>query len=274
MGLQDLNFALKLAADEGWNPGTYDAESFFLADPQGFFIGILNNEPIGCISAVSYQTTFGFIGLYIVVPPYRHQGYGLQLWNRARSYLANHLNIGLDGVISQQDNYRKSGFKLVHCNSRYSRVHTPIDLPTPHLIPISAIPFAEILVFDTEIFGYNRQAFLHSWLQMPNARALGYYQDNQLQGYGVIRKCLEGYKIGPLFASTIDVALHLYAGLCTPLPINELVYLDVCELNSKAITLANSLQMTKVFETARMYTNPPAELNISRVFGITTFELG
>jgi len=274
MTLQDLNFALKLAADEGWNPGTHDAEPFFLADPRGFFIGILNDDPIGCISAVSYQGTFGFIGLYIILPQYRHQGYGLKLWNAAMSYLANHANIGLDGVISQQDNYRKSGFKLVHRNSRYCRSHTSIDLPTPQLTPISAIPFAEIEAFDHQILGYNRQAFLHSWLQMPNARGLGYYQDNKLQGYGVIRRCLEGYKIGPLFASSQEVAQHLYVGLCAPLQVNELVYLDVCEMNSSAIALANNFQMTKVFETARMYTNPPAELNMSRVFGITTFELG
>ena len=30
--------------------------------------------------------------------------------------------------------------------------------------------------------------------------------DNKLQGYGVIRKCYQGYKIGPLFADNAKIA--------------------------------------------------------------------
>ncbi len=62
----DVDFALELAAREGWNPGIHDADCFYYTDPQGFFIGELDGEPIGCITAVSYEDSFGFIGLYIV----------------------------------------------------------------------------------------------------------------------------------------------------------------------------------------------------------------
>ncbi len=49
-----MDFAIQLAAKEGWNPGLHDAECFYRTDPDGFFIGLLDeNQPVGCISAVS-----------------------------------------------------------------------------------------------------------------------------------------------------------------------------------------------------------------------------
>ena len=64
---QEASFAIDCAAAEGWNPGDHDAVSFYHADPDGFFVGELDGELIGCIAAVSYGD-FGFIGLYIVIP--------------------------------------------------------------------------------------------------------------------------------------------------------------------------------------------------------------
>src|SRR4030095_16247595 len=118
MRREELAFAIDLAAREGWNPGLHDAECFFSADPGGFLIGELAHEPIGCISAVSYERRYGFVGLYIVRPEFRGRGYGLRLWQAAIARLAGH-NIGLDGVVAQQKNYAKSGFRLAYRNVRY-----------------------------------------------------------------------------------------------------------------------------------------------------------
>lgn len=79
MTRNEINIAIDWAAIEGWNPGLYDAECFFTADPNVFFIGEVNNEPIATISAVKYGNTFGFIGFDIVKPQYRGQGYGSEL---------------------------------------------------------------------------------------------------------------------------------------------------------------------------------------------------
>ena len=79
MRRDELAFAIDLAAREGRNPGLHDADCFFAADPDGFLIGELNAEPVGCISAISYAGRYGFVGLYIVRPEFRGQGFGLQL---------------------------------------------------------------------------------------------------------------------------------------------------------------------------------------------------
>src|SRR5262249_56164049 len=51
---------------EGWNPGTHDGPAFLAADPDGFFVGELAGEPVGCLSCVRYGEAFGFFGQFIV----------------------------------------------------------------------------------------------------------------------------------------------------------------------------------------------------------------
>lgn len=76
----EVDFAIEWAAREGWNPGLGDAECFYNTDPSGFLIGLLGNKPVGAVSAVRYGSSFGFIGLYIVLPEYRATGLGFSGW--------------------------------------------------------------------------------------------------------------------------------------------------------------------------------------------------
>ncbi len=97
MSRKEVNIAIDWAAKEGWNPGLNDADCYFAADSTGFFIGLLDDEPIATISVIKYGESFGFLGFYIVKPEYRGKGYGIQIWNAGLKYLEGR-NIGLDGV--------------------------------------------------------------------------------------------------------------------------------------------------------------------------------
>lgn len=101
MSEADLELALEWAAAEGWDPGLHDAHCFYAADPEGFFVGELDGAPIGCISAVRYGSSFGFLGLYIVKAERRGQGFGLELWRAALDHLGARA-IGLDGVVANR----------------------------------------------------------------------------------------------------------------------------------------------------------------------------
>ena len=52
------------------------------------------------------------------------------------------------------------------------------------------------------------------------------------------------------------------------------VFLDVPSVNPAAVALAQSYGLKPVFETARMYTGPIRKVNLDRLFGVMTFELG
>jgi GNAT superfamily N-acetyltransferase len=273
MSRNELDFAIELAANEGWNPGLYDADCFYHTDPQGFFIGLLDGQPIGCISAVSYGGVFGFLGLYIVLPEYRGRGYGIQLWNQAIERLKDH-NIGLDGVVEQQANYQKSGFKLAHRNMRYEGIGSGSRCDFPQIIPLQNIPFEVLCAYDRDFFPTDRQTFLQGWIAMPESRSVAYMDNSQIQGYGLLRKCCRGYKIGPLFADTPEIAEAIFSHLAGEVKAGEPIALDISEVNVLATDLVRRHQMKKVFETARMYTTEMPSIATDRLFGITTFELG
>ena len=271
MTRKEVDLAAEWAADEGWNPGLHDADCFYYTDPDGFFIGELDGEPIACISAITYRDNFGFIGFYIVKPRYRGMGYGIQIWNHAMEYLKDR-NIGLDGVVAQQENYKKSGFKLAYRNVRYEGVTGISD--STGTMNLSNIPFRELLDYDKKMFSLARPEFLKLWIMQPEGAALGIRKDGALAGYGVIRACRNGFKIGPLFADNEDIAERLFNGLNSRVPEGEPIFLDTPEPNEAAITLAERHGMKRVFETARMYTGDTDILPVEKIFGVTSFELG
>src|SRR5262249_32146319 len=166
----ELNLALEWAAAEGWNPGLYDAACFYAVDPNGFFLGEFVGEPIGCISAVAYDEHYGFVGFYIVKPQYRGRGFGLQLWDAAMVYLGRH-NVGLDGVIIQQGNYKKSGFKLAYRNIRHQGEGGGAE--PSGLLDLSSVDFDEIVRYDGTVFPASRPSFLRRWIRQPQGAALG-----------------------------------------------------------------------------------------------------
>ncbi len=273
MTREDIDIAIELAATEGWNPGLHDTDSFYGADPNGFFIGELNNEPIATISAVKYGDTFGFIGFYIVKPEYRGKGYGIQIWNAAMEYLKGR-NVGLDGVVDQQENYKKSGFKLAYRNVRYEGVsgeQPPCDFET---VKLSSLPFETVDSYDRLLFPANRSTFIKSWINQSGSNALGIMQEGKLAGYGVIRMCRTGYKIGPLFANSTELAESLFLALRASAKPSEPVYFDVPETNQEAVAMAERYNMKVVFETARMYTAGNPDVPMDKIYGVTSFELG
>jgi GNAT superfamily N-acetyltransferase len=276
MRSDEVEFALELAAREGWNPGLHDAHCFAAADPDGFLVAEVDGRAVGCISVVSYGGRFGFLGLYIVVPEFRGQGIGWRLWTQGMQRLAGHL-VGLDGVPAQQDNYRKSGFVLAWQNVRYEGKASSAgatNAGAASVVPLAEVDFAAVNADDRRVFPAPRERFLRAWIDMPDATALACVDGSRLLGWGVIRRCRAGHKIGPLVADSSAIATALYEALCGTVAGADSVYLDVPVPNAAAVALAESHGMRGVFNTARMYTGAAPPCEIERVYGVTTFELG
>lgn len=269
----EMDFVMDLAAAEGWNPGLSDGMSFHLSDPDGFFVLEREGTAAGCISAVAYDDDYGFIGLYIVRPEFRGQGLGILLWRHAMQYLGSR-NIGLDGVVAQQANYKKSGFVFAYNNIRYRFLYEGGFENAPGVYDLHELPFDGVVAFDRRCFPAFRTRFLDAWIRQPGHIALGYSSDDGLSGYIVVRTCAQGYKIGPLFANEERVADALFRSAVATLPAGAEIYLDVPQSNARAMQLADRYGMDPVFETARMYNRNTPDIDINAVFGVTTFELG
>jgi hypothetical protein len=260
------------ATAEDWNPGLHTGPCFFATDPRGFFVGELEGRPISCISCVAYDASFGFLGLYIVQSEFRGQGYGLQTWRAGMAHLGTR-NVGLDGVLAQQRNYERSGFAVAHHHLRYQGEGGG---PSPTgIVRLSAVPFEEVLAYDRGCFPAPRPMFLRSWLALPESVALGCLREGRLAGFGVAHRGVEGFKIGPLFADDRAAAEVLLRGLTAEMG-GGTFFLDAPDdaENPTAAQLVGRFGMRELFRTARMYTQGRPRLNASRVFGITSMELG
>ncbi|MEM8652987.1 MAG: GNAT family N-acetyltransferase, partial [Pseudomonadota bacterium] len=95
-----------------------------------------------------------------------------------------------------------------------------------------------------------------------------------IAGFGTIRKCNQGYKIGPLFCFKSVIAEALLSKFFSENTRNEEVFLDVPASNSAAINLVENAGFEPVFETARMVRGAPPNIDWQAVYGITSFELG
>lgn len=269
----EVETAVDWAAREGWNPGLADGASFHGAAPDAFLGAFTGGEMAACISVVRYSRDYGFLGFYICRPDLRGQGIGYGLWRAAlaREEIAA---IGLDGVVDQQENYRKSGFIYAHANHRYGGaaegrqrlepVQTPVRRYGPELRDALG-------AYDRGVFGLDRARFLEVWTTQPEARVL-VAGESGCAGYGVLRPCREGAKIGPLFADDPETARALYLSLTEGRA--GPVFLDVPAPNAAAADLARAAGLAPVFETARMYRGPAPAMDLHRTFGITTFEFG
>ncbi len=262
------------AAAEGWNPGLHDAAAFHATDPHGYW-GLFDGDAlIATISAVRYPSGFVFVGFYICRPDRRGEGLGYRLWQQVLGGL-NSDCVGLDGVVDQQANYRKSGFALAHRNIRCGgtpTVPTGDDRDLRTLAPKDAVPIASFEQAQ-RLFPSDRSDFLAAWFAMPGTVAYAIDDASGVTGYGAVRPCGTGWKIGPLFAKSYDDALALVRKLVRAAKDGP-VFLDVPEPNEAARRLAAQLGLTQAFETARMYRGRAPQLALDRIFGITSFELG
>src|SRR4051795_2142535 len=195
---EEIATAVDWAAAEGWNPGFSDAACFAIPDAHGFFVGEIDGEPVATVSCVNYDDRFAFLGFYIVRSGFRDRGHGLRIWNAAIAHAGSRV-IGLDGVVAQQDNYKKSGFQLAYANIRYGGTVAAPTAPAD-VVALDKVPFALVEADDATVFPAPRSAFLRAWIKTPSHVGRALLRDGRLAAWGVIRPCRDGYKIGPLVA--------------------------------------------------------------------------
>lgn len=269
----DIQRMARWAGDEGWNPGNTDAHAFFAADPGAFLIGRLDGEPVVCISVAKYGQAFGFLGFYIARPPVRGKGFGIQVWRAGMARLAGR-NVGLDGVVAQQGNYRKSGFRSAWNNVRHEG--TPAAAPVPagvSLLDARSVAFDKLAAYDRRFFPEARDSFLASWITLPERAAMVALRDGELAGFAVMRACQAASRVGPLFAASPEIAASLISSLAAKTGATA-VAVDMPDVNKPAIALAERIGLKPSFETARMYTGADPKLDYAGLFGVTSLELG
>ena len=268
--LPELKLILDWAAAEGWNPGLDDAEAFYQADPDGFFVAEnAKDEIVAAISVVNHSDDFAFLGLYIVRPDERGKGIGLGLWQYALNH-ASGRTVGLDGVEAQLHNYIAPVFSHAVGTTRFSgNVQGAVD-PGIRLANSKDIPW--MIEQETTASGVAKPDYLYAWFTPTETRSsLILEKADRPSAFCTVRQCRSGAKIGPLIAENSADANRLIAHAATMVECP--VTLDVPETSTGLIDLCSQRHMNAGFKTARMYCG---SFSVSRHthFAVSSLELG
>jgi GNAT superfamily N-acetyltransferase len=263
--------AVAWAAAEGWNPGLDDGQRFLAADPDAFLATEHGDEVVASVSCALYGPGYAFIGFYIVRPDLRGRGLGRPLFERALARADGRV-VGLDAVLAQEATYARGGFETSHRNVRWRTAGG--GRRGAGLVDVRSLGVERLVAYDAAIFGTERGRFLRAWIDRPPGHALAYVREGALAGYGLVRACRAGAKIGPLLADDSEAADALLSGLLAAAGPGTEVFIDMPTANPATRELRAARAMEPVFETARMYLHGEPLEDLHRIFGVTTLEFG
>ncbi len=284
----DIPLVTHWSRTEGFTPGAGDVSIYSHTDRQGLWVGTIKGKPIGCIAGVRYNQSYGFIGLFIVVPKFRGNGYGLQLWKHALAHLSELPCIGLEAALDRIDDYSSWGFKASSATTRWKCLgdvelrrplsYTLEDVEGLMLLQDDKIPSTIVQEYDANREPSPRPHFLADWLKHPAGTVLALVDANgPCHGFGRIRPCLlsdgaEGWRIGPLLADSPILAEYLIRLLVKRH--SGVVLIDTPGLNPIANPLFEKLGFEQESQTLRMYKGEQPPISMRDVYGLACLELG
>ena len=271
----DLDIATQWTAEENWNPGVNDADIYYKTDPSGFFMGIYNKEPIGFIFSIAYDNNFAVAGVFIVKKNFRNKRIGVELGLKFLPYLKDK-NVSINAVQSKIKLYSFIGFKPAFNICRFCFVKSQNNNPDSMRKNFKVIPFKNNFSDFNAIYSYDRMCFpadrsklLSLWIVQPQSFGLCVKdKENNLCGYGIIRKAYCGYRFEPLYADNLEIAELIFLNALNFLETGAQVFLDIPENNEYAMLFARKYNFQKIFSMTRMYKKfePPVEKN--KIFGM------
>lgn len=268
----ELDLLYQQAQNENWDPGVFDFNAYFSSCPEGFFVGVIDDIPICFVSIVQYEKHFAFFGNYIVIPEYRHQGFGYELVKKVSSRLENRIS-ALDAVVDQISTYEKSGFISDGYNIRYQGIAKNYAKNNKLIVDLKNINFNEICEYDRKHFLADRSAFLKEWIYHTSSYGFACINDEKIMGYCVLRKTTSGYRIAPLFADSIEIAKDLMSFSLSCI-VGKIFTINMPFKNANLENFISTFSLQPIFKTMRMYRNGKLELPLNNIYSISSFELG
>ena len=226
--LDDLQWVIKRATEEGFTQREREAECYFAAGlTPHFFIGELNGERITCMCAVKHERNCFYCGLVNVHTSYRGHGYGQKIWDAAVDSLgdqwtmygasAKHIRDAhtymncptMPGWISRRYAFDASFACEGLANSQF-----PSSLA--QILPASQANFEKLFAYSADMLGTSQvcKALLAAWLshtQESSWVAIG--NTGEVVGYLIMSRTTrfpeDGYYIAPFYADSAPIARSL-----------------------------------------------------------------
>jgi GNAT superfamily N-acetyltransferase len=257
MTKQDIPAGIRLKELAGWNQTAADWNRFLAASPEGCFVADMDGHVRGTATTISFENRFAWIGMVLVDPEYRSQGFGTKLLERTIEYLYQRKmpTMKLDATPQGKPLYEKLGFVTEYGIERWILKRPPrsdAGIPDSKRASLSEAQLASILSRDREVFGADRSFLLGSLQKEAPHFAMGVWSNNLLQGYAFGRSGSFADHLGPWAAEDTVTAHRLLDEFLTRSS-RETIIVDCLTANSAAVGLLQTFGFSYARTLTRMY---------------------
>jgi GNAT superfamily N-acetyltransferase len=284
VGLEGIELIAKWASAESWNPGCYESKAFYAADPGGYWMLFIDNKPLAAMAFINYSKELAWIGLFITAPEYRGRGLGKILWDAVLQANDNKL-IALDAVKQQIPRYEREGFRKFTQNSHWtisSREKVIFSVVADiQDISLSSVfsrkELDRLIHYDAKMFfSIKRENILKQWVTMPEAHVVFAFNtiNKTILGFGVLSKSEEGHHLAPLYADSMEIVKIIIKKLLEHAEPFSPIHIDSPDSNKNVSSLLGPMGFRVTFTTFRMYTAIPPSVELDKLYGYTTLDIG
>ena len=202
----DLEDALRLSVQAGWNQTAADWRRILDLSPLGCFAGRLGGRLVATSTVVTYGSAPGWIGMVLVDEVCRGRGHGGAILARAVEHARSRCGdaFGLDATDLGRPVYLKSGFHDVAPVDRWEGA--PAEVPClGEVRELDRSSFDEVAALDRESCGADRSELLLHLLHEAGVSGWATRLDGRLLGYGFLRPGRERWHFGPVVAEETGV---------------------------------------------------------------------
>ena len=215
LGEADLEGALALVAEAGWNQIAADWRLFFdfgtvdgLSTPAGRLVATAATLP--------YGARFGWISMVLVSVEFRQHGLATRLMNHAiESLRGRGLVPILDATEAGREVYSRIGFQDCWELERLQLPHSPGAIAARaacDIAPLLDADWRDLVAFDTAAFGADRSPVLARLRRRMPGAAFVARRAGRICGYVLARDGRTATQIGPLVAEDDGATKGLLAG--------------------------------------------------------------
>lgn len=251
-GPEDITFGMQLKHTANWNQVPEDWELLLRLNTGHHLIAEYDQHPAGTLTAVSYQKRFRWIGMLLVAPAYRKKGVGTALMEAALRNTDTGPAIRLDATPAGKLLYDKLGFQVERELYRMERTPQLLKQQTSYACePIQPSDLAQIVAFDSPVFGANREIILADLLQRSPQYAWCIRKGEEVVGYCLGRMGSHHVQIGPLVANDRAVARALLLQILHQTP-HQAVILDTFTASTVWMDMLIQLRFNRKRPLTRM----------------------
>lgn len=204
----DIPAGLSLCRSAGWNQLSRDWQVFLEFNSEGNRVYLDDNRKIiGTVATISYEQHVGWIGMVLVDPAHQRMGIGSQLIQQGVELLREVETVKLDATAAGREVYLKYGFVDEYVLARMQgRPELLVSSFCNSVRSLNSEDIDRIIDHDASIFGANRGALLQALFSGAPEFALICERDDEVKGYCFGRYGYYSTHIGPLVASSQNVA--------------------------------------------------------------------